>query len=146
MITENSEIQRLDEMGQDAANAARHQNYAMNHGGRHNQMARHAAMGSAALMPMTARLAIPVLLFLVFCLVLSFGFGVEKPGGFALAAVIVVEAALYLLKRRRLSRLREQAIELQPQLHDLKEQEFALRYEQAKANGDLDRFNTPEKP
>ncbi|MEP4195905.1 MAG: hypothetical protein ABJL99_09745 [Aliishimia sp.] len=36
------------------------------------------------------------------------------------------------------------AIELQAELHDLKQQEFGLRYEEAKANGQLDAWDKDE--
>lgn len=141
-MTAKGELERLDQLGRNAAHKARHQNHWMNHARHKSHTARHAALGSTSRhkMPIVGRLALSVALFIVICMVLSLGFNVARPGGYSLGAVIVIEAVFYHLKRRRIARLRAQGIGLEAQLHDLKEQEFQLRYEEAKEKGDLDRF------
>jgi hypothetical protein len=60
--------------------------------------------------------------------------------------VVILEGLYFLFKRRRAKRLRGKALSLQSQLHDLKEQEFALRYEEAKRDGQLDRWQENKQP
>ena len=52
-------------------------------------------------------------------------------------AAIVLRA---LWMRRRLKKNRAKGAELQSQLHELEKQEFELRYADAKARGDLDKW------
>ena len=143
----NSELQRLDKLGREAARAVRDELSWMSPVGHHGNGARHTALGNTSRynMPFVERLSIPIVLFGVICGLLSWGFGITQPGGYGLVAVILIEAVWYVLKRLRLARLRDQGISLQAQLHDLKEEGFELRYQQAKANGDLDRFQKTEK-
>ena len=138
----DNELDRLDALGKRAAKQARAFNHAMNH--RADHTARHAAAdGTGQHFPVFGRLMVPLALILLFSLALGMA-GVSQPGGYAFAMVVVIEALYFVYRRRRQSRLLDTGSSLQAQLHNLKQQEFALRYEEAKQNGQLDQFSEPE--
>jgi len=62
------------------------------------------------------------------------------PKLWGLGIMIVLECLYYLAKRRLRAARKAKAEALQRELHDLKQQEFALRFEEARQNGSLDRY------
>ena len=85
------------------------------------------------------RIAVPLFIFML----LTGIFTVREwpyPLLIALGITAVFEALVFFYARKRRRRLTQKATDLQAQLHDLKQQEFALRYEEAKQNGQLDQF------
>ncbi|MEP4979918.1 hypothetical protein [Ascidiaceihabitans sp.] len=90
-------------------------------------------------MPVLGRVSV----FLVLLLTFSAGFRLISfpyPAYFGLGAAIGLEALYFLWKRQRSLKKRDKAISLQSELADLKRKEFELRYEEAKMNGQLDRW------
>ena len=88
------------------------------------------------------RLAVPVAIFLVTCLVLAV-WGISQPSAYALAIAVLFEAVLFFVKRKRRARQMSKGVDLQTKLHDLKQQEFDLNYAKAKQDGTLDRWEKP---
>ncbi len=93
---------------------------------------------------MLGRLCVTIALFFAFR-VLFFALSLPYQAALAMGAVILCEVSWWLFKKRRAGRFKEKAVSLQAQLHDLKQKEFALRYEEAKNNGALDRFEKAEE-
>ncbi|SPH21189.1 hypothetical protein ASD8599_01938 [Ascidiaceihabitans donghaensis] len=82
-------------------------------------------------------------MFLVVLLICVAGFRLLSfpyPAYFGLGATIGLEALYFLWKRKRNQKKYDKAVSLQSELSDLKQQEFELRYEEAKMNGQLDRW------
>ncbi|MGB7242479.1 MAG: hypothetical protein WBC93_10375 [Sulfitobacter sp.] len=85
------------------------------------------------------RLAVTLLVFML----LRFGFTLFSfpyPVFLAIAITVLMEVLMFWALRKRRSRRMAKAVSLQAELHDLKQQEFALRYQEAKESGKLDRF------
>lgn len=112
--------------------------------GRESAIRWHARVGPKAMrIPIAGRLAVSALIWFVLAFSAS-QYGLVPPGLFALVGLIVLEVLYWLIKWKRARKQMKQAVSLQSQLHGLKQQEFDLRYKQAKQDGTLRRFGQKE--
>ena len=133
-MTAEDDIDRLDRVGQNAAREARVFNQFMNHSDN--------GMVGAPMRPNSLVGKLAVLLALWFVFNVSLGaVGVPSSSQVALGAALAVGALWLVWNIRKASASQGKAEALQAELHDLKKQEFNLKYEQARQDGMLDRFD-----
>ena len=90
-------------------------------------------------MPVTGRLAVSLFFFMVANIVfrvLEF----PKPVLSATGIWLVLEGLLFAWRRRRAQKIRAKLVGMNSQIDQLKEQDFALRYAEAKRAGKFDRW------
>lgn len=80
------------------------------------------------------------LAFVVVALAAS-SFGVTHPNMIAIGVVVLMNVGVVWWRSYRLDENLPEGAERQAALHDIEQQDFELRLEQAKKNGALDRFN-----
>ncbi|MEP5154089.1 hypothetical protein [Planktotalea sp.] len=101
--------------------------------------ARHFRMGPLAgpsvLGPIACWLCVYFAISLVFALK-----GIQPAGLWSIICTVGLIGLFIAWKVSRRKKNFEKAVELRSELHDLREQEFKLRYEEAKMNGQLDRW------
>ena len=89
----------------------------------------------------------PISVVLAVLVALRFLFGVSGVPQAPVSAIIgtVLFVVAWILLRNRARRQKFQKVrDLRGTLHELEEQEFSLRYEEAKKSGQLDRWETKE--
>ena len=138
-MTKENEIDRLNRLGQAAAQTAQRQNRVMNESGGYGNMARgEVGLGQPRVI---GRIALSLSLF-IGTLGLLTALGLPSAMALGLSGIVwlAMELGLYALRHRKLADLKRQVSDSQMTLHELRQQELEIEVARAKASGAFDRF------